>query len=443
MVFNGVEVEILASMKLIDAYNSNFPEDFLMENIIYCIHNDINGKNYIGQTVKVINRFSKTYVGHFKDYDKFVNGELSETRALYRAWKKYGLESFTVFAIDTGSCREELDEKEVYWIKTLHTCVKDPDCFGYNLTWGADDMSVTCRESIQRSIETRIEKYGEAFANCHTPEAFAKGNKTKEEKYGHSGFVNAFTPEANEKRRQTNLKRYGTTYGQKASKEAIKKMVEENVEKYGDPMGKCNTPENREKAVKNLKLTYIFQSIKENISKLSGHEVLDFNQYFDLIIHTYSGISGALRHLKKVIKILPELKDDNRWDETLENIFNVFLTSNDPHEILNKIIEDRSKENYLKNFGNDIPSDKLVFGVLSSIKINISNSQSKIHSWEDYKTYIFHTYSGPASSRRHLNKIIEILYYLKQHKDWSLELEKIFGNLTIQDIILPERKKWK
>ena len=88
----------------------------------------------------------------------------------------------------------------------------------------------------------------------------------------------------------------------------IQKMVEENVEKYGDPMGKCNTPENREKAIKNLKLTYIFQSIKENISKLSGREVLDFNQYFDLILCTYSGISGALRHLKKVIEILPELK---------------------------------------------------------------------------------------------------------------------------------------
>ena len=321
MIFNGVEVEILASMRLIDAYNKNFPEDFIMDNIIYCIHNDINGKNYIGQTVKVENRFSKTYVGHFKDYDKFVAGELSETRALYRAWKKYGLESFTVFVIDTGLCREDLNEKEVYWIKTLHTCVKDPDCFGYNLTWGADDMSVTCRESIQRSIETRIEKYGEAFANCHTPEAFAKGNKTKEERYGHGGFINVFTPEANKKRIQTNIEKFGSPLG------TLEHIWKNNIEKYGNKLGPANIPENRKKGEWNRRLTLCFNNINKVISK-SSEQVSDWNQYKKLIPFIFSNGTkkkdSIKRHIEILSELLPALKMDKRWTPQLDKIFSNF-----------------------------------------------------------------------------------------------------------------------
>lgn len=441
MLLNDIEVEILSTMKLVDAYNNIFPEDFLMENVIYCIHNDTNGKNYIGQTVKVKNRFSKTYVGHFRDYDRYISGEIKETRALYRAWKKYGLESFTVFIIDTGNNRDELDEKEVYWIKTLHTCTQDPNCFGYNLTWGADDMSVS-RESIERSLETRRKLYGEAFANCHTPEAFAKGNKTKEERYGNGGFVNVFTPEANEKRRQTNLKKYGTVNGPGPSQEAINRMVNKRIEEYGDPMGVCNTPENRKKASKSLKLTYTFRTIEENISK-STDKILDFNQYFDLVLSIYSGISQAIRHFKGVIEVLFDLKKDSRWTKDLEKIFNILLISSDPYKTLDKLIEDRSKKLYLKEFGTTVPSIKLVSRLLNSIKINISNSQKNINSWKDYKEYVFNTYHDAACSRKHLNKIIEILPNLKQHSNWSLDLEKIFGSLTIQDVIFPEQKKWR
>ena len=314
MILNNVEVNVLSTMKLIDAYNSNFPEDFLMENIIYCIHNDINGKNYVGQTVKVINRFSKTYVGHFKDYDKFVNGKLSETRALYRAWKKYGLESFTVFAIDTGSCREELNEKEVYWIKTLHTCVKDPDCFGYNLTWGADDMSVSCRESIEKSLETRRKIYGEAFANCPTPEAFAKGNKTKEERYGHGGFVNAFTPEANEKRKQTNMRKFGQPYG------PVKETMRKNLEKYGDVMGTCNMPENRKKGDWNRRITLCFNRINAVI-KASGEEINNLEDYCNIALLNFSKKALARRHIEIIKELLPDLKKDKRWTPNHEEIF--------------------------------------------------------------------------------------------------------------------------
>jgi len=59
MILNNVEVEILASTELIDAYNKKFPKNFIDKNVIYCVHNNINGKNYVGQTVDFRKRFSK------------------------------------------------------------------------------------------------------------------------------------------------------------------------------------------------------------------------------------------------------------------------------------------------------------------------------------------------------------------------------------------------
>jgi len=323
MLLNNIEVKILSTAKLIDVYNNNFPEDFLMKNVIYCIHNEVNGKNYIGQTIKVKDRFSRTYVGHFKDYDRFINGEINETRALYRAWKKYGLESFTVFVIDVGSNREELNKKEIYWIKTLHTCVKDSECFGYNLTWGADDMSVTCRESIQRSLETRKNMYGDYFPKCHTQEAYKKGDETKKDRYGYTGFINAFTPEANSKRKQTNLERYGTLHGPNMSKEAINKMVEKKIDKYGDPMGVCNTPENREKAKKNSRITRIFNSISRNLNLLKekGIDIQSWEQYSSYMIHRYHSVNRTNLHLEKIMENITDLRSDRRWSTTYEKIF--------------------------------------------------------------------------------------------------------------------------
>lgn len=427
MILNSVEVEILSTMSLRDAYEGKFPKDFLMENVIYCIHNNINGKNYVGQTVKVENRFSKTYVGHFRDYDRYVSGELSETRALYRAWKKYGLESFTVYVIDLGKDREDLNEKEVYWIKTLHTCVKDSDCFGYNLTWGADDMSINCRESIERSLETRRKLYGNAFANCHTPEALTKGNKTKEERYGHGGFINAFTPEANEKRRQTNLERYGTLHGPNASEETIRKMVSNKIEKYGDPMGVCNTPENREKAVNNTTITQTFKQLEKNISNVQ-REINTFEDYTAAILSSYSDISSVKRHFYRLIKILPKLKEDKRWSAQFENIFRDLTV-----EFLEEKLKLLKKQKRKLSIANNSERRSISF-TIRSIKNNLSRVEdNKILTWEDYKNLALTSYYTITKGKNHLNKIIELLPKLRLDSNWKPEYEAIFGKLTEKD----------
>lgn len=83
--------------------------------IIYKTENNINGKIYIGKAVK--------------DRDSYLGSGL----LLKAAIKKYGKENFTKVIIDSAENNEELNKKEIYWIKKLNSQNKD---IGYNITDG-------------------------------------------------------------------------------------------------------------------------------------------------------------------------------------------------------------------------------------------------------------------------------------------------------------------
>ena len=90
--------------------------------VIYKIINNINGKTYIGQTVRSLSQrvadhlVSKSYIGN--------------------SLRKYGIESFSITVIDHADTREVLNEKERHWIKILNC--KHPN--GYNLTYGGEGL---------------------------------------------------------------------------------------------------------------------------------------------------------------------------------------------------------------------------------------------------------------------------------------------------------------
>ena len=86
--------------------------------IIYLFTNKINGKKYVGQTVRP---FEERFAEHRRK-DSLLN----------RAFIKYGVENFDYEIIDTSSDVNELNKKEVFWIKQLNT--KFPG--GYNLCYG-------------------------------------------------------------------------------------------------------------------------------------------------------------------------------------------------------------------------------------------------------------------------------------------------------------------
>lgn len=90
--------------------------------IIYKVTNKIDGKVYIGQTRRSLNQR--------------MSEHLSSGRTSYfdRALNKYGLQSFIVEIIDKAETKEELNEKEQYYIRFFNCKVPN----GYNLTDGGE-----------------------------------------------------------------------------------------------------------------------------------------------------------------------------------------------------------------------------------------------------------------------------------------------------------------
>ena len=90
--------------------------------VIYKVTNTVNGKCYIGQTV----RFLKRKADHSRRHSQCI--------CLRAAIARYGLGSFEFCVIDHATTKDELNQKEAYWIKQCNS--KAPN--GYNLTDGGD-----------------------------------------------------------------------------------------------------------------------------------------------------------------------------------------------------------------------------------------------------------------------------------------------------------------
>lgn len=89
--------------------------------IVYKITNLINGKVYIGQTVKTL---EKRFQRH--KYDALNN--IIDTH-FARALRYYGVDNFKAEIIDTAETQEELTQKEQYWIRYYNSVQE-----GYNET---------------------------------------------------------------------------------------------------------------------------------------------------------------------------------------------------------------------------------------------------------------------------------------------------------------------
>ena len=92
---------------------------------IYVITNQINKKQYIGQTTYTIQE-------RFKEHIIDAKKQRCEKRPLYDAFNKYGINNFTIEQLE--ECDNNLlNEREKYWINKLNTFH-----FGYNATQGGD-----------------------------------------------------------------------------------------------------------------------------------------------------------------------------------------------------------------------------------------------------------------------------------------------------------------
>ena len=90
---------------------------------IYKIENKLNGKKYIGQTVKPL---EKRFSQHRNNYTKPYFAQL----VLYKAFNKYGIDNFSFEEVEEIP-NDMLDEREKYWISYYNSYYD-----GYNSTLG-------------------------------------------------------------------------------------------------------------------------------------------------------------------------------------------------------------------------------------------------------------------------------------------------------------------
>lgn len=96
-----------------------------MYGIIYCATNKINNKKYIGQTIRSLSRRKTIHIYESKHGSKYY---------FHQAIKKYGKDNFIWDILLECSSKEELNEKEEFFIKKYNTMNN-----GYNLTRGGQN----------------------------------------------------------------------------------------------------------------------------------------------------------------------------------------------------------------------------------------------------------------------------------------------------------------
>lgn len=117
---------------------------------VYLITNKINGKKYVGQTVR-----------QTKDRLKYHLWQDS-CPALHRALLKYGVDNFSITTLVICSSKEEMDSLEALYVKTLNTKVPN----GYNIADGGHSAGAhKCSEETKEKI--RKARVGMRFSAEH------------------------------------------------------------------------------------------------------------------------------------------------------------------------------------------------------------------------------------------------------------------------------------
>ena len=172
---------------------------------IYKITNAVNGKSYIGQTIRDA---EKTRI------HQHLNGNSRGSRLVKRAIKKYGKDAFTYEILYDGILPEFLDTLEIEAIAEFNTLAPN----GYNLTTGGGGGSRS-EETRRRISESKKGEnhpfYGKSFSEEHRRKISEANRRRKN------------SPETRRKISETNKGRISPNKGKKLgphSEEARRKM---------------------------------------------------------------------------------------------------------------------------------------------------------------------------------------------------------------------------
>ena len=138
--------------------------------IIYKITTTETDGVYIGQTVNAI---EKRFQRHIRDA---MSGTLDTHLA--RAIRLYGPETFSIEQIDSANTKQELDEKEKYWIEFYNSCSQ-----GFNETVGGDGGNTYANKTFEEmdQIKEKIRQTKMGGKNPHSEKIKCKNVVTNEE----------------------------------------------------------------------------------------------------------------------------------------------------------------------------------------------------------------------------------------------------------------------
>ena len=120
---------------------------------IYCITNQINGKQYVGKTSLTI---QQRFMEHISDSQR----PRCNKRPLYDAFNKYGISNFIIEELEEVKNDEEACVREQYWIKKLGTFH-----YGYNATYGGEGKRLYDYQQLANAYQKyqSVKKVAEIF----------------------------------------------------------------------------------------------------------------------------------------------------------------------------------------------------------------------------------------------------------------------------------------
>ena len=199
--------------------------------IIYKITNTINDNAYIGQTVQPF----KTRIRQHRHNRKSLIG---------KAIHKYGWENFTVEILESCTSREELNEREKYYIAFYNTVYPN----GYNLTDGGGSFSPSKKARKNMSIGQK-RRYAKQEEHEKSSEAANKEPLSDEHRAKISAGLKKYysDPKNIEKLCEVRQKQYTPELrAQRARESTGRKHTEETKKKQSESAKRrAQTPEGR------------------------------------------------------------------------------------------------------------------------------------------------------------------------------------------------------